>query len=60
MEFYDNGDKYDGQWEDNVPYGNGILKKQRIGIYDYANGDKYEGDFKNGEKEGNGINFFLS
>ena len=57
--FYANGDKYDGDWENELPHGKGI--------YDFANGDKYSpikdeqgapiNNFKNGKKEGAG-NYF--
>lgn len=43
---YDNGDKYTGPFDNNVPSGVGKLQ--------YSNGDVYEGDFVNGRREGTG------
>ena len=40
------GDSYDGETENNVPHGKGILTSE--------NGDKYEGYFVRGEKNGGG------
>lgn len=62
--------KYEGNWIDGVPNGNGVTifatgnryegeYKDGIengkGIKTYANGNHYEGDFKNGTLNGNGI-----
>merc|ERR1712146_729273 len=43
----DNGDKYDGDWE------NG--KREGRGIFTLANGNKYDGEIKNNKREGYGI-----
>ena len=40
--FYNNGDKYEGDWK------NGIF--ERKGIMHYNNGDRCEGDWKNAKK----------
>jgi len=45
--YYNNGDRYDGDWK------NG--KKEGKGIYYYNNGNRYEGDWKNDLREGKGI-----
>ena len=36
---FKNGDKYEGDWKNDI--------KEGKGIYFFNNGDKYEGDFKN-------------
>jgi len=43
---YANGDKYEGEWENNLKHGEGT--------YIWANGDKYEGEWKDGKKHGDG------
>ena len=48
--YYNNGDRYEGDWR------NG--KKEGKGIYYYNNGDRYEGDWRNDKKDGKGI-FYL-
>ena len=35
------GDKYLGEFKDDIPYGKGT--------FSYANGEKYEGEWKDGE-----------
>ena len=51
-----NGDKYEGEWNNDLMDGKGI--------YYFNNepwkGDKYEGDFKNGKKEGKGVYYYKS
>ena len=47
---YDNGDKYEGEFVDNV--------KEGRGIYTYYNGDKYEGEFFEDEKDGFGVYYY--
>ena len=44
--YYNNGEKYDGDWKEN--------KKEGNGIYYYSNGSIYEGEWKDDKKEGNG------
>ena len=44
---YDNYDKYEGDWKNDV--------KEGKGIYYYKKGGFYEGDFINDKREGNGI-----
>ena len=71
---YDNGDKYDGEFVDNVKEGRGVYNyfngdryegeffedvKDGFGIYYYKNGERYEGEFKNDQKEGHGIYYYL-
>ena len=33
-----NGEKYEGEWRDNIPHGQGAMT--------YADGSKYEGEFR--------------
>ena len=71
---YDNGDKYDGMFVDNVKEGKGIYYynngdryegeffedlKDGYGIYYYKNGEKYQGEFKEDKKDGHGIYYYL-
>ena len=71
---YDNGDKYEGDFVDNVKEGKGIYyfsngdkyegeffedEKDGYGIYYYKNGEKYEGEFKENKKDGHGIYYYL-
>ena len=42
--YFNNGNKYDGEFKNGLREGKGILY--------YNNGDKYEGYWKNDEKEG--------
>ena len=44
---YNNGDEYEGDWENGG--------RQGIGIYKYANGNVYEGEFMNGLLHSRGI-----
>ena len=41
-----NGDKYDGEWQDDNKHGHGT--------YTRANGNKYEGEFRNDKINGHG------
>jgi hypothetical protein len=43
---WDNGDKYVGEYKDNLRDG--------LGTYTWANGDKYVGEFKDGKSHGQG------
>ena len=45
--YYNNGDKYDGEWKNDLREGKGIMK--------YNNGDIYDGYWKNDKKDGKGI-----
>ena len=47
---YNNGDKYDGEWKNDLREGNGI--------YEYKNGDKYKGEWKNDLRNGKGILYY--
>ena len=40
--FYKNGDKYKGEFKNNLKEGKGIME--------YNNGDKYEGEWESGKK----------
>lgn len=51
---YNNGAKYDGDWENGKRSGKGN-DFLMLGIYHYSNGDKYQGDFVNDKKNGIGI-----
>ena len=45
-----NGDKYTGEWKNDVKHGKGT--------YIYANGNKYVGEYKDGKKHGYGTFYF--
>ncbi|MDR0558795.1 MAG: PDZ domain-containing protein [Prevotellaceae bacterium] len=45
--FWNNGDKYEGQWLNGSRNGEGVFY--------WANGDKYEGSFENSKREGEGV-----
>ena len=47
---YNNGDKYEGEFKNNLREGKGIMN--------YNNGDKYEGEWKNNLREGKGIYYY--
>jgi hypothetical protein len=40
--YYNNGDRYDGNWKDD--------KKNGQGIYYFNNGDRYDGNWKDDKK----------
>ena len=44
--YYDNGDKYEGQWKDGKAHGYGVLEE--------ANGNRYEGGWKDDLLHGEG------
>ena len=44
---YANHDVYDGDWKDDEPHGQGVMK--------YHNGDVYKGEFSGGKMHGKGI-----
>jgi len=46
MKYY-NGNKYEGNWKDDMFYGSGKLT--------YKNGSSYDGNWVNNEKNGQGI-----
>ena len=48
--YWNNGDRYEGDWKND--------KIEGKGIYYYNNGDRYEGDWKNGKREGKGIAYY--
>jgi hypothetical protein len=43
---YPNGDRYEGEWTDNKPNGEGTMN--------YKDGNKYVGEWKSGKKTGTG------
>ncbi len=68
--YFSNGNRYEGEWKNNLIEGYGILyfsngnryegewkncKSEGYGIIYFFNGDRYEGQFKNGKSEGYGI-----
>ena len=70
---YDNGDKYVGEFKDDLFSGQGTYtfadgekyvgqhkddQQHGQGTYTYANGDKYVGQYKDGKKNGQGFYFF--
>ena len=50
--FYNNGDRYEGEFKGGIREGNGKLF--------YGNGDRYEGEFRNNVREGKGKMFLTS
>ena len=69
-ETYENGDRYIGEFENNLRQGFGTMifaaggeytgqwhagKKKGLAEECYANGDRYEGEFDNDERHGHGI-----
>ena len=44
--FYDNGDLYEGYWNND--------KREGEGKCDYADGDNYKGEWKDDKKDGKG------
>lgn len=49
---YPNGDKYDGEWKEDMKEGKGRVK--------YANGDSFDGEFKEDSKSGEGVYTYAS
>jgi len=47
VQYYVDGGKYDGNWEEGVRSGMGSLVLVSIGTYYYPNGDVYEGKWEN-------------
>ena len=73
IEFFNNGDIYEGDYNYDKKDGKGIYyfkdgnkyegyykndEREGKGIYYYNNGDRYEGDFINGKFEGKGIYYY--
>ena len=48
--YFNNGDRYEGDWKND--------NKEGKGIYYWNNGNRYEGDIKNGKSEGKGIMYY--
>ena len=44
--YYNNGDRYEGDWNNN--------KKEGKGVFIWPDGKKYEGDFKDNKRDGYG------
>jgi len=51
--YYANGDKYIGQWKNDLLEGTGTY-------YHYASGSKYEGQWKNNLQEGAGTFYYAN
>lgn len=49
---YQNGDKYLGEWLNDMFNGKGV--------YIFSIGERYEGDLKNGKKQGKGVYFYIN
>jgi hypothetical protein len=47
VQYYPNGEKYDGEWDNNMYNGEGTFV--------YTDGSKYEGQWRDNKKEGPGI-----
>ena len=45
--YYNNGDKYEGEFKNNKSHGKGIMTN--------SNGNKYTGEWQNGFRDGKGI-----
>ena len=71
--YFNNGDKYEGEWKKNNVDGKGIYyydtgdiykgewknnTEDGKGIYYYKNGDIFKGNYKNGKREGKGIFYY--
>ena len=72
---YANGDKYDGDWNDEEMNGKGVYyyangdkydgefnhnKKNGKGVFYYANGGKYDGEWKDNKKSGKGVYYYIN
>ena len=72
---YPNGDKYNGEFQNDERNGTGTLyfsngdkyigkwkdnKRNGKGSILYSNGDKYEGEWKNDNRHGLGVNYYLN
>ena len=49
--YYNDGERYEGDWKNDL--------KDGKGIYYYNDGERYEGDWKNDLKQGKGIFYFF-
>ena len=62
MYFYNDGDRYEGEWKDDKKHGQGkksdllilTLFDDSIGKWFGNNGDRYEGEWKDGNMHGEG------
>ena len=53
---YHNGDRYEGEWLNDLKNGEGKVFCLCIGIMSYNNGDEYNGHWKDNKKDGRGKN----
>lgn len=62
--FYENGDKYEGEWNNGKEDGHGMIvftnsyKPNGKGIMYFSKENKYEGEFKDGRPNGKGIMYY--
>ena len=54
--YYPNGNKYEGEFKDEMPHGIGNSLNY-LGKYYAADGSKYEGEWENGKVQGKGTKF---
>ena len=47
-----NGDKYTGEWANDMKNGKGNIQRKTLGILHYSNGCRYDGLWKDDEKAG--------
>lgn len=52
--YFENGDKYDGEWKNNKREGRGEFGVGRVGTQSFAVGTRYEGDWANDKMTGRG------
>lgn len=48
MYYYEDGQKYYGQWKDGIKEGRGIKFLILLGIMYYPDGDKFDGEWRSG------------
>jgi len=56
---YHNGDRYEGEWLNDLKNGEGKVFCLCIGIMSYNNGDEYNGHWKDNKKDGRGKNKWI-
>ena len=52
---YNNNDKYNGNWANDMKNGHGKLFCRKLGIMDFANKDKYDGEWLDDRMHGKGL-----